>query len=187
MSASQKLERTSKNQLIWNCINVFQTQQNEIQEKRTLKMCASSQFSMFRFFLNPRVMPDLCSEHVIHVGSWSLFEHFIFSKILSGPCEPQARQIVKQRGTWSWFWVNIKYAASELLTKKLRILHQGLGWKLNLVGIFCRLMKKYFVFPVISRPGNFVVKLYFKYQNVTSPHGRQKENYITSKNISNSF
>ena len=48
--------------------------------------------------------------HVTHMGSRSIFEHFIFSKMLSGLLEPRASQIIRQRihgETWSEFWVNI--------------------------------------------------------------------------------
>ena len=50
---------------------------------------------------------------------------------------------------------------------------------------FLAVNEKIFRFSVISRPGNFVVKLYFKYQ-MSLAHGRQKENYNIVKYFSNS-
>ena len=144
--------------------------------------------------LNPWYTLHLCSDHVTHVELRVNIRTFhIFQDVIS-PGEPRAKQIIKQRthGEGDLIWILGKYqiCSSWVTGHKIQDsaptgpLIENCG-DLNLWN-FLSVNEKIFRFSVISRPGNFVVKLYFKYQ-MSLHHTGDKRKIITSKNISNSF
>ena len=133
------------------------------------------------------------SDHVTYVELRNIRTFHIFQDVIS-PVEPLAKQIIKQRthGERDQIWILGKYQICSFWVTGHKIqnsaptgpLIENCG-DLNLWN-FLSVNEKIFRFSVISRPGNFVVKLYFKYQ-MSLHHKGDKRKIITSKNISNSF